>query len=223
MKKNNKDIFAQWYIITVVSGKEEVVIKNLISKIRTLKYEQNVFNMQIVKEQKIEETIFNKEEAPTCMRNTTNIKWETINDKGVIKYKKIKKQVVNKFPGYIFIKMILDDELWFIIRNTELVTGLVGSSGKNSKPIPISEEEVQKMIGQNEHKNIVNTNENVNKTIVEHSFKINSEITFSSGIFEGEIGRIIALNNNKATATIEVYAMGQKITIETPFSEIINK
>lgn len=223
MKKNNKDIFAQWYIITVVSGKEEMVIKNLISKIRTLKYEQNVFNMQIVKEQKIEETIFNKEEAPICMRNTTNIKWETINDKGVIKYKKIKKQVVNKFPGYIFIKMILDDELWFIIRNTELVTGLVGSSGKNSKPIPISEEEVQKMIGQNEHKNIVNTNENVNKTIVEHSFKINSEITFSSGIFEGEIGRIIALNNNKATATIEVYAMGQKITIETPFSEIINK
>lgn len=222
--ENNKEIFAQWYIITVVSGKEEMVIKNLISKIRTLKYENNVFDMKVIKEKIVEETIFSKDEAPRVMRNTVNVNWETINEKGIIKYKKIKKHIINKFPGYIFIKMILDDELWFIIRNTELVTGLVGSSGKNSKPIPISEEEIQKMFGnQNIDNNIDLNNATNSNSLYNYDFKVNSDVTFSSGVFEGEIGKIIAINNNKNIATIEVYTMGQKITIETPFSEIINK
>ncbi len=49
------------------------------------------------------------------------------------------------YPGYLYVKVEMTDESWFIIRNTNYVTGIVGSSGQRTKPTPVREEEIQKI------------------------------------------------------------------------------
>ena len=63
-----------------------------------------------------------------------------IDEKGKEKSKKM-------FPGYILVEMVMNDEAWFIVRNTPGVTGFIGSSGKGAKPFPLTPMEVDKILG----------------------------------------------------------------------------
>lgn len=129
-----------WYIATTYSGREDSVVQDLISKIKALDLDQFVKAIKVVKVKKIIEHIYDHNNPPPAhMRNTKNIRWVT--DKPGI-YKKIETKIVNKFPGYIFIKMDLNDKVWLAIRNSFYVTGFVGSSGKGAKPIPISDKDL---------------------------------------------------------------------------------
>ncbi|WP_031489131.1 transcription termination/antitermination protein NusG [Ureaplasma canigenitalium] len=140
----------QWYIITVVSGYEDQVIKNLKDKITGYGMADKLSEIKVIKEKYRDVKIYSKFEAPKTMRNTKITKWETIIVDGETKYRCSKIKEGNKFNGYLFIKAEMTDQVWFLIRNTQMVTGLVGSSGKNVKPIPVSEEEILKLIEQNE-------------------------------------------------------------------------
>ncbi|MBQ3621611.1 transcription termination/antitermination protein NusG [bacterium] len=116
------------------------MVQDLISKIKALDLDQFVKAIKVVKVKKIIEHIYDHNNPPPAhMRNTKNIRWVT--DKPGI-YKKIETKIVNKFPGYIFIKMDLNDKVWLAIRNSFYVTGFVGSSGKGAKPIPISDKDL---------------------------------------------------------------------------------
>lgn len=129
-----------WYIATTYSGREDSVVSDLISKIKALDLDQFVKAIKVVKVKKVIEHIYDHNNPPpTHMRNTKNIRWVT--DKPGI-YKKVETKIVNKFPGYIFIKMDLNDKVWLAIRNSFYVTGFVGSSGKGAKPIPISDKDL---------------------------------------------------------------------------------
>lgn len=134
---NNKYL---WYIATTYSGREDSVVEDLISKIKALDLDQFVKAIKVVKVKKIIEHIYDHNNPPPAhMRNTKNIRW--VSDKPGI-YKKVETKIVNKFPGYIFIKMDLNDKVWLAIRNSFYVTGFVGSSGKGAKPIPISDKDL---------------------------------------------------------------------------------
>ena len=134
---NNKYL---WYIATTYSGREDSVVDDLISKIKALDLDQFVKAIKVVKVKKIIEHIYDHNNPPPAhMRNTKNIRW--VSDKPGI-YKKVETKIVNKFPGYIFIKMDLNDKVWLAIRNSFYVTGFVGSSGKGAKPIPISDKDL---------------------------------------------------------------------------------
>jgi len=100
----------KWYIIHVFSGAEEFVVKALEEKIRKYKMQESIHKMVIPKE-------------------------------NVIEIKDGKKVVSEKrsFPGYILVKMEMNDKNWYFVRNTPKVTGFVGA-GK--KPKPLSEKEV---------------------------------------------------------------------------------
>ena len=63
-----------------------------------------------------------------------------VDEKGKEKKKKM-------FPGYILVEMVMSDEAWFIVRNTPGVTGFIGSSGKGAKPFPLTQSEVDKILG----------------------------------------------------------------------------
>ena len=51
------------------------------------------------------------------------------------------------FPGYVLVEMIMTDESWFVVRNTPGVTGFIGSSGKGTKPFPLTTAEVDRILG----------------------------------------------------------------------------
>ena len=120
----------EWYMISIITGKEKKIIESLKNKIETA-------NMQ---------DLF--EEIKVFWIPTISSK-ETIK-KAQGKDYKIKEE--NLYKGYIFIKMEMTDEAWFLVRNTEYITGLIGSSGGGSKPTPISNKEFEKMVKRQQEK-----------------------------------------------------------------------
>ncbi len=201
----NNDVF-QWYIVTTVGGKEALVQENLLNKIRTFGFQDKVKEIKIVYETETTVELFTPEEAPKRMVNTEKVKWETITDKTGVKYKRTKTEVKNKYPGYIFINMVLVDDLWFVIRNTQLVTGIVGSSGKNSKPTPIGELEVEKLF---QTENSQEQSEPQEKQLYKAHFNIGDHVKIISGALEGSVGVVKAINEGKGTASVSTEMLGQ--------------
>ena len=121
IKNNNK---YKWYMISTVSGKEDKVIESLWNKIRTegmidLFNDIKIFKMPHLSGRELEKKSRGEEYK--------------------IKY-------VNIYKGYIFLNMVMTDEAWYLVRNTQYVTGLIGSSGKGAKPTPISKANFEKMV-----------------------------------------------------------------------------
>ncbi|MDC4163593.1 transcription termination/antitermination protein NusG [Mycoplasma bradburyae] len=146
----SKKSTAQWYIATTTNGNEDSVIKTLKAKVRALHFEDQILDCKVIKFRSVEETIFDSNNPthniPATMRNSTYVKWVTV-DNGV--FKKYKITDTNKYPGYIYIKMEMNEAAWFAVRNTVNITGIVGSSGKGAKPIPISSlEELELLNGE---------------------------------------------------------------------------
>lgn len=149
-KKNKNPI--QWYITTCSNGNEDTVIKNLKAKVSAMHFEEMIFDAKVIKIRTIEEEIFDDNDPnkipPKNMRNSSTIKWKTLGNGKYLKTKIIDR---NKFPGYIYVKMIMNDDAWYAVRNAQNITGLVGSSGKGAKPIPITFEEEMLLSGESEN------------------------------------------------------------------------
>lgn len=132
----------------------------------------------------------------------------------------------NKFPGYIFINMLMTDETWFIVRNTPGVTGFIGSSGKGAKPFPLSVEEVVKMLA--------DTDENLNpkgskqnqavekkeKVLFEADFKVDEVILVKEGPFAGSEGQVVQMDYEKGIARVNLEYFGRITTTEFEFNNL---
>ncbi|MBD5446148.1 MAG: transcription termination/antitermination protein NusG [Mycoplasma sp.] len=149
---------AKWYIATSIIGNEDVVYKNLEDKIRAYQLNDLVHEIKLLKTREITVEIFDNTNnpPPRLMRNTKSITWETLPGN---RYKKTKIREINRFPGYIYIKMVMTPEAWYIIRNTFGITGFVGSSGKGAVPIPMSDSEVEFLFRPENNEDII-----INKT-----------------------------------------------------------
>lgn len=231
---------AKWYIITVISGNENSVITNLKGKIASYGYSDKVEDIRIIKEKNITIEEFNSENAPTNVgRKLKNGEWKTIEKNGKVYYQLIKNEERNKFSGYIFIKMFMDDDIWFIIRNTQLVTGIIGSSGKNAKPIPVSDDEIEMILNieNNQSNEIIENNEiNIAKdandiykeedaVIIETitytaNFDVNDQVKVIDGNMIGEIGTVISKNDSKGLALIEFEIFNRLSKIEIHYSNL---
>lgn len=231
---------AKWYIITVISGNENSVITNLKGKIASYGYSDKVEDIRIIKEKNITIEEFNSENAPASVgRKLKNGEWKTIEKNGKVYYQLIKNEERNKFSGYIFIKMFMDDDIWFIIRNTQLVTGIVGSSGKNAKPVPVSDEEIEMILNiENNQSNeiIENPEMNIAKDAVDiykeedavvietmtytANFDINDQVKVIDGNMTGEIGVVISKNDSKGLALVEFEIFNRLSKIEIHYSNL---
>ncbi|MGL4617399.1 MAG: transcription termination/antitermination protein NusG [Mycoplasmoidaceae bacterium] len=174
----------QWYIATTIMGSEESIYLSLLDKIKAYKFDDLVQEMRMIKYNDITIETFKdgSNPPPKTMRNTKNITWETTPDG---RYIKKTCRSVNKFPGYIFICMIMTDEVWYAIRNTPGVTGFIGSSGKGAQPIPISEFELSELFDPDKNKDIIRhvnassvSIEEVDHVIDENPIKPKSDIEF---------------------------------------------
>ncbi|GAA5414694.1 transcription termination/antitermination protein NusG [Ureaplasma ceti] len=229
----------QWYIITAVSGNEDSVVNNLKGKIASYGYSDRVEDIKIIKEKVVTIEEFNVDNAPASLgRKQKNVIWKTIEKNGKTVYQKIKTEEKNKFNGYIFIKMLMDDEIWFIIRNTQMVTGIIGSSGKNTKPIPVSSEEIERILNANSEnaaeiieaekergKNVMNVYQEADAVILETSlyeapFGVGAQVKVIGQHMTGDVGYVRSLNDNKGIATVELEMFGRNSLVDFDYSDL---
>lgn len=108
------------------------------------------------------------------------------------------------FPGYVIVKMILSDDSWYVIRNIRGVTGFVGPG---SKPIPLSEKEVQALGVETIH--------------VEVNYAVGDSVRVVSGPLEGFVGVVETIDTDKNIVTVTVSMFGRDTLVELELNQVV--
>ncbi len=166
---------AKWYVAHTYSGYENKVKANIEKSVENRGIENLIQKIEVPLEDVIEEK--NGEE------------------------KVVKRKV---FPGYVVIKMVMNDESWYVVRNTRGVTGFVGPG---SKPVPLSDEEVAKM-----------GVETVRRK--GPGFEIGDTVEITSGPMEGFSGKISEIDNERRKLTVMVAMFGRETPAEVDFGQV---
>lgn len=115
------------------------------------------------------------------------------------------------FPGYVLIRMIMNDETWYVVRNTRGVTGFVGPG---SKPVPLAPEEMAKLgFGVPE-----GTVLREKKVLVD--FEEGDTVTVVAGPWKDTVGTLVEINEKKKTVSMMVEMFGRETKVELDFTEV---
>ena len=167
---------ANWYVVHTYSGYENKVKANIEKTIENRHLEDQILEVRVPMEEVVE------------IKNGA------------------KRQVQRKlFPGYVLLNMVMNDDTWYVVRNTRGVTGFVGPG---SKPVPLTETEMMNL----------GINETTEK--VEFDLEEGDAVTVTGGAWKDTVGVITALNVQKQTATINVELFGRETPVEISFAEI---
>ena len=165
---------ANWYVVHTYSGYENKVKANIEKTIENRHLEDQILEVRVPMQDVVE------------MRNGA------------------KKQVSKKlFPGYVLINMVMNDDTWYVVRNTRGVTGFVGPG---SKPVPLTEEEMLPLGIQNEN------------VIID--FAVGDSVVVIGGVWKDTVGMIQSINEHKQCVTINVDLFGRETPVEISFTEI---
>ena len=107
------------------------------------------------------------------------------------------------FPGYVLLNMVMNDDTWYVVRNTRGVTGFVGPG---SKPVPLTEEEMKPL--------------GIKSDNVEIDFGVGDMVNVIGGIWKDTVGVIQSINEAKQSVTINVELFGRETPVEISFTEI---
>ena len=121
-----------------------------------------------------------------------------------LKNGKEKKYEKKLFPGYVLVNMIMTDDTWYVVRNTRGVTGFVGP---DSKPVPISKEELEALQGKQVNEVVLDVN-------------VDDTVVITNGAFKDSIAKVLAVNESKKSVTVGVDFMGGERKLEIGFGEI---
>lgn len=124
----------------------------------------------------------------------------------VVELKNGQKKTVQRkvFPGYVLLKMIMNDDTWYVVRNTRGVTSFVGPG---SKPVPLSDAEVLAMGIGGEIENL--------------DLEVGDAVKVASGPFAESIGLVKEINANKKTVVVKLSIFGRETPVELDFNQII--
>jgi transcription termination/antitermination protein NusG len=166
-----------WYVVHTYAGYENKVKANLESRISSMNMEEKIFEVVIPMED-------------------------------VMEIKGGKKQVVSRkvFPGYLLVRMYLDDDSWYVVRNTPGVTGFVGSG---AKPTPLSEKEVSKIL----------ETKPVEKLKPRVEWQVGESVTVTSGPFAQLPGTIAEINPDQQKVKV-VSIFGRETPVELSFDQV---
>lgn len=175
------DLPGDWYVIHSYSGYENKVKANLETRTKSMHMEDRIYDVQIPMED-------------------------------VVEIKSGKKVTVKKkvFPGYILVRMRLDDDSWYTVRNTPGVTGFVGGS---NTPTPLSRREVERFLG-------VEKEEEKPKPRFKPAFEINDLVRVVTGPFADFNGRIEDIDLDQSKVTVLVNIFGRDTPVELGFEDI---
>ena len=126
-------------------------------------------------------------------------------------------RVVDKkiFPGYVLVHMHMNDETWYVVRNTRGVTGFVGPG---SKPVPLSPAE---MINLGLGKDGKETK--MEQPSLKIDFGVGDLAVVVSGAWKGTVGAITAINEHKRTVSMNVEMLGRETRVELSLTEVRKK
>lgn len=165
---------AKWYVIHTYSGYENKVASNLQTLVENRSLQDLIQDIRI----------------PT--ETVTEIK------------DNVKKEVERKiFPGYVLVKMLMNDETWHVVRNTRGVTGFVGSG---SHPEALTESEVNAL--------------GVEKRVVEVNYKVGDSVHIIDGPLEGFIGTVDELEVDKDRVRVIVSMFGRETPVELELNQV---
>ena len=165
---------ANWYVVHTYSGYENKVKANIEKTIENRHLEDQILEVRVPMQDVVE------------MRNGA------------------KKQVSKKlFPGYVLINMVMNDDTWYVVRNTRGVTGFVGPG---SKPVPLTEEEMLPLGISNEN--------------VVIDFAVGDSVVVIGGVWKDTVGMIQSINEGKLCVKINVDLFGRETPVEISFTEI---
>lgn len=171
----------EWYVIQSYAGCENSAKSNLERRIKSMNMEDKIFNILIPEVSHVEKK-----------KNGTE------------------KVVVEKiYPGYIFVEMICDDNTWFMVRNTPMVTGILGSSGGGAKPVPLTEDEINPILRQCNIEIKVNID-----------FAVGDDVQILTGSFAGQIGPVEKIDIDNKIVTVLVEVFGRQTPQELHFDEV---
>ncbi|MGX9340431.1 transcription termination/antitermination protein NusG [Mycoplasma sp. 128] len=183
----------KWYMVSTVSGKEEKVIETLWNKIETENMSHYFNDIRIF-----------------TVPHLTNRELEkkTKGEAYTPKY-------INLYKGYIFVQMIMSDPAWYLVRNTQYVTGLVGSSGKGAKPTPISNRKIREM--EQKEKSL---REEFEKGNIETAFKESTIVRIVNGPYTDQNGVILKNDDVAQRAFVEIEIFGRKTPTEFDYEDL---
>lgn len=169
-----------WYVVHTYSGLENKVRSNLLSRIQSMNAEDRVFEVVIPMED-------------------------------VMEIKQGRKQVVKKkvFPGYLLVRMYLDDDSWRVVRETPGVTGFVGSG---AKPTPLSPREVDRILQVKP--------EEKKKLKPRLEFEESESVRVISGPFANFTGTISEINVDQSKLKVLVNIFGRETPVELGFDQV---
>ena len=176
------DMPGDWYVIHSYSGYENKVKANLETRIQSMHMEDRIFEVHIPMEDMVE-------------------------------FKGGKKQTVSKkvFPGYILVRMTLDDDSWYAVRNTPGVTGFV--AGNAQKPTPLSRREVERFLG-------VLEEEEKSKPRFKPEWEVGEQVRVVTGPFADFNGVIEDMNIDQQKIVVLVNIFGRDTPVELGFEDI---
>jgi len=167
-----------WYVVHTYSGYEDAVVRNLKQRIESLGMEDKIFNAIVPREKKV-------------------------------KIQGGKRKVVEEelFPGYVLIDMIVDDNSWYVVRNTPRVTGFVGSG---TTPIPLAKDEIETLferMGAKEPKYKID-------------IKLGDIIRIIDGPFKEFEGRVSEVDEERGKVKTLVSIFGRETPLELDFLQV---
>jgi len=166
---------ANWYVVHTYSGYENKVKANIDKTIENRHLEDQILEVRVPMQDVVE------------LKNGE------------------KKQVQKKlFPGYVLIHMVMNDDTWYVVRNTRGVTGFVGPG---SKPVPLTEQEIEAL-------GISFTGD------VEIDFVEGDSVVVTGGVWKDTVGVVQSINEAKQIVTINVELFGRETPVEISFAEV---
>ena len=165
---------ASWYVVHTYSGYENKVKANIEKTIENRHLEDQILEVRVP----MQDVVELKDGASRSVQK-------------------------KMFPGYVLINMIMNDDTWYVVRNTRGVTGFVGPG---SKPVPLTEEEMRPL--------------GIHSESVQIDFAEGDSVVVIGGVWKDTVGVIQSINDNKQSATINVDLFGRETPVEISFTEI---
>ena len=165
---------AKWYVVHTYSGYENKVKMDIEKTIENRNLQDQILEVVIPLENVVEE------------KNGA------------------KKQVSKKlFPAYVLINMVMNEDTWYVVRNTRGVTGFVGPG---SKPVPLTDEEYKRMLTMTGGDKL--------------SFEVGDNVVVVSGVCENSTGVVQSISENRQIVTINIDMFGRETPVELDFVEV---
>jgi transcriptional antiterminator NusG len=172
---------AYWYVVHTYSGYENKVAQDLMTMVENRRLQDLISDVKVPTETVIEDKLDKNENK--------------------IGEKEVQRKI---YPGYVFVKMVMNDNTWYIVRNTRGCTGFVGPA---SKPEPLSEEEVAKL-----------GVEMVAELRVDYAVGDNVEIV--SGPMEGSVGLVEEIDKAARKVHVKISMFGRETPAELDLSQV---